>query len=585
MKVLFAINNEQISKAIIDKYKQLYNEDLDVKSVYYFKALIEELKANKSYDRIVIFEDLEPFPNNNMEAIDQYLFNKIDSVTDEVNNADIVFVCQERRTNTDKLLKRFFSLGIYSMLVGKDRTVDAICRLINSPRTKKDAKQYISYGLEDVYSRENTVDEVGLQRIIAHFKKLGDNKDKYLDSFNRVSEQYNNMQMKIICNFLPEKVKKYLNQHSEKYKMYINLKDELKVKVEFEDQDIEVPQIDSKKIMAVGKIGGKKQTANLDDLDGNVKVVYDEKTGKEIHIIEKEVIKEITKEVPVVMEKEHEIVKQVFEVPKDYSKEVLFIGGSKVGTTFLVNAVSYMLSKNGIKTAVLDMTRERNMYYIYTKNNESLRKKTETSIPGAIQGNVLESGIEINKNLYLYTSVPGTDRKSYNHIKLLENLKSEFKVVLIDADFTTPLDYFKLTNEIYTIQDMDILTVQQITTFLRELKSKDISLAKMRIIINKYVKSNLTCRKLMEGLAYYYDPQMTYVDELFDPKTDYFTVPFDEGNYSKYINNLYSCDMDFSNFSSDFLEMIAVICSVIYPVNENGMIKQYKNKRFSLFGK
>ena len=420
MKVLFAINNEQISKAIIDKYKQLYNEDLDVKSVYYFKALIEELKANKSYDRIVIFEDLEPFPNNNMEAIDQYLFNKIDSVTDEVNNADIVFVCQERRTNTDKLLKRFFSLGIYSMLVGKDRTVDAICRLINSPRTKKDAKQYISYGLEDVYSRENTVDEVELQRIIAHFKKLGDNKDKYLDSFNRVSEQYNNMQMKIICNFLPEKVKKYLNQHSEKYKMYINLKDELKVKVEFEDQDIEVPQIDSKKIMAVGKIGGKKQTANLDDLDGNVKVVYDEKTGKEIHIIEKEVIKEITKEVPVVMEKEHEIVKQVFEVPKDYSKEVLFIGGSKVGTTFLVNAVSYMLSKNGIKTAVLDMTRERNMYYIYTKNNESLRKKTETSIPGAIQGNVLESGIEINKNLYLYTSVPGTDRKSYNHIKLLQ---------------------------------------------------------------------------------------------------------------------------------------------------------------------
>lgn len=584
MKVLFAINNEQISKAIIDKYKQLYNEDLDVKSVYYFKALIEELKSNKSYDRVVIFEDLEPFPNDNMEAIDQYLFNKIDSVTDEVNNADIIFVCQEKRSNTDKLLKRFFSLGIYSMLVGKDRTVDGICRLINLPRTKKDAKQYISYGLEDVYSRENTVDEVELQRIIAHFKKLGDDKDKYLESFNRVSEQYNNMQMKIICNFLPEKVKKYLNQHSEKYKMYINLKDELKVKVEFEDQDIEVPEIDTKKIMAVGKIGGRP-TANLDNIDGNVKVVYDEKTGQEIHIIEKEIIKEVTKEVPVVMEQQKEIVKQVFEVPKDYSKEVLFIGGSKVGTTFLVNAISYMLSKNGIKTAILDMTRERNMYYIYTKNSEALRKKTEGSIPGVIQGNVLDSGIEINKNLYLYTSIPGTDRKSYNHIKLLENLKSEFKVILIDADFTTPLDYFKLTNEIYTVQDMDVLTVQQITTFLRELKSKDISLAKMHIIINKYIKSNLTCRKLMEGLAYYYDPQMTYVDELFDLKVDYFTVPFNEGNYAKYINNLYSCDMDFSNFSTDFLEMIAVVCSVIYPVNENGMIKQYKGKRFSLFGK
>ena len=132
---------------------------------------------------------------------------------------------------------------------------------------------------------------------------------------------------------------------------------------------------------------------------------------------------------------------------------------------------------------------------------------------------------------------------------------------------------------------MDVLTVQQITTFLRELKAKDISLAKMRIIINKYIKSNLTCRKIMEGLAYYYDPQMTYVDELFDPKTDYFTVPFNESNYSKYINNLYACDMDFGSFSSDFLEMIAVICSVIYPVNEKGMLKQYKGKKFSLFGK
>lgn len=581
MKVLFAINNEQISKAIIDKYKQLYKEELDVKSVYYFKALIEELKTNKSYDRIVIFEDLEPFPNSNMEAIDQYLFNKIDSVTDEMNNADIIFVCQEKRTNTDKLLKRFFSLGIYSILVGQDRTVDSICRLINEPRSKKDAKQYISYGIEDVYSRENSVDEVELQRIIAHFKKLGDDTDKYLESFNRVSDQYNNMQMKIICGFLPEKVKKYLNQHSKKYKMYINLKDELKVKVEIEEQDMEVPQVDAKKIMAVGKIGGKKKNESIEELEGNVKVVYDEKTGQEIRIIEKEVIKEV----PVTVEKDREIVKQVFEVPKDYSKTVLFIGGAKVGTTFLANAVSYILSKNGIKTAILDMTRERNMYYIYTKNNEELRKKSENSIPGAIQGNVLQSGIEINKNLYLYTSIPGTDRKSYNNIKLIENLKSEFKVIIIDADFTTPLDYFKLTNEIYTIQDMDILTVQQITTFLRELKSKDISLAKMRIVINKYIKSNVTCKKLIEGLAYYYDPQMTYVDELFDPKTDYFTVPFNEGNYAKYINNLYGCDMDFGHFTSDFLEMVAVICSVIYPVNEKGMIKQYKSKKFSLFGK
>lgn len=594
MKVLFAINNEQISTAIINKYKQLYKEDLEVKSVYYFKALIEEVKANKSYDRVLLFEDLEPFSNNNIETIDQYLFDKIDSVTDEVNNSDIIFVCQERRTANDKLLKRFFSLGIYSILVGKDRNIDAICKMIYRPQTKKDAKKYINYGVEDIYSRDNNVDEVELQRIIAHFKRLGDQKEKYVESFNKVSEQYNNMQMKIICNFLPEQVRKYLSRYSDKYKMYMKMKDELKVKVEFEDQDLDLSNLkliddsetetDNKKVMAVGKMNGTRESINK-NIDGqNVKVVYDEKTGKEIHIIEKEIIKEITKEVPVVMEQEKEIVKQVFEVPKDYSKEVLFIGGSKVGTTFLINAIAYMLSKNNIKTAILDMTRERNMYYIYTKNNEFLRQKAEFCIPRVLETGSTKEGIEINKNLSLFTSVPGTDRKSYGHMKLLQILKSEFKVVLIDADFTTPLDYYKMSKDIFVVQDMDILTVQQITTFLRELKAKDVSLDKIQVVINKYIKSNVSGKKLMEGLAYYYNPQMTFVDELFNVKKEFFTVPFNEENYAKYINNLYTCDMDFSNFSPDFLEMISVLCSVIYPVND-GNLGKYKSKKFSLFHK
>ena len=82
MKILFAINNEQITNKILEKYKELYGEELEYKSVYYFKALLAEVKKDKSYDRILIFEDLEPYVNNNMEAIDQYLFNKIDSINE-----------------------------------------------------------------------------------------------------------------------------------------------------------------------------------------------------------------------------------------------------------------------------------------------------------------------------------------------------------------------------------------------------------------------------------------------------------------------------------------------------------------------
>ena len=70
MKVLFAVNNENISETIIKRYQQEYKEIISVKNVYYFNAIIKELQKDKTYDRIVISEDLEPFSNNNYDAID-----------------------------------------------------------------------------------------------------------------------------------------------------------------------------------------------------------------------------------------------------------------------------------------------------------------------------------------------------------------------------------------------------------------------------------------------------------------------------------------------------------------------------------
>lgn len=35
--------------------------------MYYFNAIIKELQRDKSYDRIVISEDLQPFSNNNYD--------------------------------------------------------------------------------------------------------------------------------------------------------------------------------------------------------------------------------------------------------------------------------------------------------------------------------------------------------------------------------------------------------------------------------------------------------------------------------------------------------------------------------------
>ena len=64
------------------------------KNVYYFNAIIKELQRDKSYDRIVISEDLEPFANNNYDTIDKFIFDKLDSISDEAtgNEGDIPII-------------------------------------------------------------------------------------------------------------------------------------------------------------------------------------------------------------------------------------------------------------------------------------------------------------------------------------------------------------------------------------------------------------------------------------------------------------------------------------------------------------
>ena len=83
MKILFAVNNEKISETIIKKFQQEYKEIISGKNVYYFNAIAKELQKDKSYDRIIISEDLEPFANNNFEVIDKFIFEKLDNISDE----------------------------------------------------------------------------------------------------------------------------------------------------------------------------------------------------------------------------------------------------------------------------------------------------------------------------------------------------------------------------------------------------------------------------------------------------------------------------------------------------------------------
>ncbi len=113
MKVLFAVSSESISEAIVKKYQKDYKEILSYKNVYYFNAILKEIQKDKSYDRIVISEDLESFSNNNYDAIDKFIFEKLDDISDEAQDIDgnetsIILICTDRHTKGSSFLVKLF---------------------------------------------------------------------------------------------------------------------------------------------------------------------------------------------------------------------------------------------------------------------------------------------------------------------------------------------------------------------------------------------------------------------------------------------------------------------------------------------
>ena len=113
---------------------------------------------------------------------------------------------------------------------------------------------------------------------------------------------------------------------------------------------------------------------------------------------------------------------------------------------------------------------------------------------------------------------------------------------------------------------MDILNVLPITMFLKELKSNEIDLSKVSVIVNKHLKMSISATKLIEMLTFYVNPEVSVFEELLPKNVRRFIVPFDEQNYLRYMENLCSRKMNFSGFSDEFKQAIAIIVQDIFPI-------------------
>ena len=1036
MKVLFAVSSEEISEKIIKRYQKEYKEILSYKNVYYFNAILKEIQKDKTYDRIVISEDLEPLANNNYDTIDKFIFDRLDSISDEAHDnqgkeTSIILICTERRTKGSSILLKLFGIGIYNALLGNDRSMEQVCKLINRPRGKKEAKQYYQIDTEDVNYRaenENEVSELEIQNILTHFKKLGRNTDRYADSFNNIAAQYTEEQLKIIINCLPINVKAVLEEKSPKYQEImsvtggsrVNIPPEQKLKnaglridniknvekpqmngpivipstirtskiskspniqgenvrninrnsatsqvntqqprrivqsninvqrpventvnnvqnnipnmeqpvrnirssqpqnvvtqnqvqnantninqmnrnaelqqsreVVKENQDMlpgieetqepvkkgrgrprkitnveeenkpkarrgrprkiveetasdvlpgleetddtllpgvedfelpgmepEIPEVqESNSNVVNNKYNNQTQPANnydeddlssllpgveddevsytdnsksnnaqsfnntqnvqqtpiqqptetiqpvdntddlssllpemnfddeqdytdevslpgldeLDDLDSSDDFNNDSINNQDNQVInnsyaqnkqqqnqnknsfgseevedyedfddgllpgldsfdmednnydndeetmlpgmgfeddEDELIPSVTSQPNNVNNANNNTQQpapthsytvksgglrsrnllnnqknnnQMYEnnyndnnLQNDYSNQyqdnssvdynnsqninnnyntynndyaensyqnnygttnsqveslkpkvdysmsslnslltqdkkiVTFIGSTKNGTSFLVNNLASMFSSLNINTAILDMTKNRNSYYIYTKNEEELRKIAYNSMEKLENG--YAEGIKVDRNLTVYTALPNDGKTYTNAEAILSTLVQNHSIVLIDCDFDTDAAYFASCQEIYLVQSLDILTIQPLTAFLRDLKTKGVlEPEKVRVVINKELKvGSLTAKTVIGGMSFYNDPAMSFMTELFNKDmVKYCVIPFEEKAYSKYLEAIVDCKVSHNSYPSNFINKLKTLGDMVYPL-------------------
>jgi len=248
-------------------------------------------------------------------------------------------------------------------------------------------------------------------------------------------------------------------------------------------------------------------------------------------------------------------------------KIVSFVGTTKNGTSFVVNNVAHLLASMGISTAILDMTKTRNAYYIYTNSEEQLMQIAKDSINKLKSG--IAEGVKVNRNLTVYTSLPEDDNDYTEVDTILSTLVKNYSVVLIDCDFDTPMEYFGASQEIYLVQSMDVLTIQPLTAFLRNMQSKGVlRQEKLKIVINKSVNiRSVPIKTLIGGISKYNDPSMSYMKDLFDKdKVPYCVIPFEVQNYIKYLDAVITCTISLNGYTKSFMAALKQLCNMVYPL-------------------
>ena len=85
---------------------------------------------------------------------------------------------------------------------------------------------------------------------------------------------------------------------------------------------------------------------------------------------------------------------------------------------------------------------------------------------------------------------------------------------------------------------------------------------------------SVTERAIIGGMAYYNDPAMSFMTELFNKDTvKYCTIPFEEQTYAKYLDGIINCKITLNGYSKNFMATLNTLADMVYPLIANNTTK------------
>ena len=547
MKILFALNQNKeltVEENLLKYYKSITDKEFSILKEYDLSGVSHKFKFEK-FDLLILNEELER--DNPVTT------TFIDDLTDKFASSRIVLIINSEH-KSDTYVKRLFNLGVYDLLYSNDITIESIVGLIIKPRTKAEAKIYLNlHDIDDVKveSELRYIPEDELENILNYFDTI---ESSIVEStFEHLYNQYNQDQMIFLIKHLSTDILNLLvnNLLYQELKELIDNRNNLD---DYEADDI----LEDKPPSISGKVTDK------------IKDSFSQgRENKPVKIKERVEYKE-----KIIKEKEYVHIK-----PDDYMKFAGFVGAKGKGKTLIIDLIARFLSDNGVEVSVVDTTQSNNFYYKYIWGNDSAKDKNKKSITNLVEGEFTPYKVKKDYNLYAEADIPNT----LDVLAIVDRLKTTSKVILIDMDFNSNfVDMSKyILNNIFIVHDLNILDIRHTKSSLLKLISSNVNPLKFSFLINKYIKSSVTERTIMEMLEnpineIEKEEQACYLKFKENP---IFTLRFDKELYASDINSSYLPEKDLS-FSEDVRDDIYAIANYIYPLPSGGTKQSIFKKIF-----